>query len=478
MVTAKFPTAERLAAARSIYAYVATRIGYLTETIFFIGCLAVGAFGVGLYSRYDHPIWIDEFLHFAFGAMTTTAEAWRWISETILTLNFNQTGIYMIIDYWLLHIFGASAIALRLPSLLSTVWLMICTMTFFRSRGYSNIWSFTALLALVATSSLMDYAGEARPYMPLAAAAVGTFAFYAAPITQRRWWITIVGFASVVLGALMHPYFATYWIAIVCLGALLQLVDGQLKLNTTAILSFVNPSLILVGATIYTAVGLSSWMRGAMTLNFDPFQWVHADRLVVTMIDFSHLNFFYNHGPTFQTEPTPQRSFLIFIVALSVVTFIMPRRLQVYLLTLTPPVALAVGALAISGILSWISYRHHYWILDRQWIASIALMPIAIVWWFAEAGRQLDRIVKGLSIILAATLIYIAGGSVANITPQRLATLKSDIAARSQPNTPIPEPTEAPAEMDNDKWVALANKNIEQGGPVWVIFSRFYIHSH
>jgi hypothetical protein len=77
-------------------------------------CL-VGIAGLGLYSQYRHPIWIDEFLHFALGAFSGPDDGWEVIQQTILSFNFSQTGIYMMADFWLLKLFGADALALRLP---------------------------------------------------------------------------------------------------------------------------------------------------------------------------------------------------------------------------------------------------------------------------------------------------------------------------------------------------------------------------
>ena len=47
------------------------------------------------------PIWIDEFVHFAFGAFGSTSEAWAAITTSINGVNHGQTGVYMLIDYWL-----------------------------------------------------------------------------------------------------------------------------------------------------------------------------------------------------------------------------------------------------------------------------------------------------------------------------------------------------------------------------------------
>ena len=101
-----------------------------------LGVVAVAlAIALVLYSD-RYPIWRVRFLHFALGALPGGGDAWQVIRETVLTFNFNQTGIYMMADFWLLKLFGASAFALRLPSLLSAAWLLIAAASVLTMRGF------------------------------------------------------------------------------------------------------------------------------------------------------------------------------------------------------------------------------------------------------------------------------------------------------------------------------------------------------
>jgi hypothetical protein len=152
---------------------------------------------------------------------------------------------------------------------------------------------------------------------------------------------------------------------------------------------------------------------------------------------------------------------------------LMPPRWRDSLLALVPPAALAMGALVISAILSWISYRHHYWILERQWIASVALMPVGVVWYVAELGRQLDGRWRGSSIVLAVGYSAVFVCSLYRIVPQKLDELRHDIAGWQVSESVKTEPPAQPP-VGNDPWVALANANIANGGPVWGVFRQYY----
>ena len=133
----------------------------------------------------------------------------------------------MMADFWLLKLFGPDAFALRLPSLLSAAWLLMSTTTLFAVRGFGNLWKLMAVLAILAQGSLMNYAAEARPYMPLAAAVIGTLAFYLAAPEERRGWIFIAGVISIGLGVLMHPYFPGYWAVVICIGFMTSLLETR-----------------------------------------------------------------------------------------------------------------------------------------------------------------------------------------------------------------------------------------------------------
>ena len=95
---------------------------------------------VALSSGAARPIWIDEFLHFALAGLSSTEDAWEVVRATILNINHGQTGIYMLLDYWLLSWFGASSWALRALSLLSGLLLFASAAAVLRFRGFALGW--------------------------------------------------------------------------------------------------------------------------------------------------------------------------------------------------------------------------------------------------------------------------------------------------------------------------------------------------
>lgn len=127
-----------------------------------LGCALIVA-----YASIGRPLWIDEFLHFAFGGFPSTVSAWHAIRHSIGSINFGQTGIYMLLDYWLLKAFGANAVALRFPSILSAGLTLWGGLEFLQKRRYPAIWQFILVVCYLGQATLMYYTGEARPYMAL-----------------------------------------------------------------------------------------------------------------------------------------------------------------------------------------------------------------------------------------------------------------------------------------------------------------------
>ena len=139
-------------------------------------CIAVSVTIV--FSGINRPLWEDEVLHFAFGGYGSTQDVWPAIVRSIRGgLNLNQTGVYMLVDYWLLQAFGASAVWLRMPSSIGALVLFSGAVCVLRTRGFGYAWQVAVVLLLVTQTWVMHFVSEARPYMLLAATCVGVLAY-------------------------------------------------------------------------------------------------------------------------------------------------------------------------------------------------------------------------------------------------------------------------------------------------------------
>lgn len=422
---------------------------------------------IALYAGFGRPIWIDEFLHFALGGYDSVLDVLAVIRKTTTEVNHGQTGTYMLLDYLLLEIFGATAVALRLPSLLSGIFLLLSAFLFFKARRIGFIGRIGFLLAIVGQADLMHYVGEARPYMPLAASAVGVLAYYLVPPEDRgRRTVAVTGWVSVLLGASMHPYFPAYWFSIALFCYWSACFDGRRTASIPDALAFVNLPLSIAGTALVFGIGALTWLRDGPSFAFDPFEWM-AFGLWATFTGLSHFQFIPDHA-------------LAFIVAAGVVPLLYlaaPRWAKPVLHGLVAPCVLILLALALSVLVGAASYVRHYWILPRQWVASAALVPIGVVWLACEVSRQFGRLSPLAAGAFAAAALYGLSLTTLPVMQAKAVELQGRMAPPPVPLAVMPPPPES-APSDNDGWVALANRNIEAGGPVWTIFRLYYIRGY
>jgi|GEM_PF-948300 hypothetical protein len=427
--------------------------------------------GVSLESRPYRPLWFDEMLQFAFGGYADTGSAWAAIRQSLTWINHNQTGVYFLVDFWLLKIFGASPFALRLPSLLSTAFLLFSVLVFGENRRLSLLWKLALVVGIFAQDSLMIFAAEARPYMPLAAASVGVLAFYSAPIARRGRGTMLLGAAAVLLGTLFHPYFPVYWVTILGFFYGLAVVEGDCPLGLRSAVRFADLRLVVMGVVVFFTIAELSWLSVSVPQNLDPFQFIPRDQFLQQFIDATHFVFIAN--PYNWLVLDPRRAVPLLMVLVAAILLIVPGRGRALAPALVPPVVLMLLALAVSLFFSWVSYRNHYWIMARQWIASWPLIVIAVVWFCAEAGRQLSVFWRWSGPVLALVALCSFLDEIHMIFPDRVAELAP---AAHDPAAAIPrEPSpDEPKPKTEAAWVDLANENVQAGGPVWTVFQRLY----
>jgi hypothetical protein len=439
----------------------------LQTATLWLGCTLV----VLLYGSLGRPIWIDEFLHFATGSFDSTAAAWSAIAQSTANVNHGQTGIYMLVDYWLLTLFGADLVALRAPSLISAFLLCLFTAKALQIRGHSFSWQALAVFVMGSQSYLMYYAGEARPYMPLAMSCIGTAVYALATAPQRdNLSIKLVGIFSIISGVLMHPYFALYWLSLFIFGFWFSWFNGQFRFTIKDITTYLNVPLCVVGTAIYFLLASQTWLTGSPEFNRDPFEYI-------SRADFYRL--FVWHQSTFMGFPDRGEKLFAVSAVGPLIYFFLPPRFKTLCRPMIPPMVLIDLALLLTSLISLASYYQHYWILTRQWVGSIALIALAFTWLCAEIvsvvtralPRQHARWVKYAGFLLI--LLYCWRSNAFNST-HRWHTLvdyfKQDIAheVRSPPDS-------ISCPITPEQWVDLANQNLRSQMSVWPIFKFYYL---
>jgi hypothetical protein len=398
------------------------------------------------------PIWADEFLHFAFGAFDGTREALAAIRASLDGVNHGQTGAYMLLDHWLLRCFGASTFWLRFPSLVAGAFLILSCHVVLDNWRLPVLWRATCLAAVFGQPFLLTFVAEARPYLPLAACAVGALAYYTSDLAERRApFRRLVGWSSVIAGSLMHPYFIVYWFAAIFCGE-----AARTPRSLRGVIERVNPALVVVGLTIYAAVAQATWLWTRQTLAFDPLEYLGSVPNAIAAFLSAHFGFL-------GAWKVPLLGLAVLVAAAATV-----RQRGRELEPLLGPGLVVVCGLGVSLFLALVSYRSHYWILQRQWIASIALVALGSV---GFAYRLLALLRPGPRLVIQVVLLGAIGIQAVTVGVAAVGNWRH--AGTVHAKVTITSPPEAnPA--SGAEWVAFANANAAMGGRVWPIFRRYY----
>jgi hypothetical protein len=459
-----WPTAVPAAAAMPIVRRVKAAAAFLPAVL--------SCYAIVLYASLGRPIWIDEFLHFSLGALST-ADIWPTIRHSITGVNHGQTGIYMLTNYLSLWAFGANIIVLRLPSILSGMLLFFAVLQLFRTLGLSVVWQIIAIIAMFGQSTTLFYIGEARPYMPLVGATAALFAYYMVPFEQRRTAAGLLfGYGAMLLGVSMHPYFAVYWPLLCLVAYAYHCWTGQSEWGIKPLLAHANIPMCAIGAAIFVALACSTWLFGGPTFSTDPFMWIgpaNGPNPWRNFSDVSHFEFISGRVG---------RVALATALVVSVLAAV-PSRLRGSLRPLWTPLLLLTVVLALSLFLGYVSYRRSYWILPRQWVASAAFVVIAVVWLWAEIARISARLIPASGPVVGLFALYAVMSHALPVHATKLKELRTYLATPRIVVGQCPPPDLGPpqttdSQKGNDMWVELARHNIACGGKVWRVFGYYY----
>jgi hypothetical protein len=413
------------------------------------------------FSAPGRPLWFDEFVQFALGGLDT-GTAVEVIRQTSVTLNHGQTGIYMLVDHLLLGVFGANALALRAPSFLAAALLLLSAAYLLRSKGFSWRWQAVSILALAATNEVMRWASEARPYMFLASTTLATLAFYQAKVAGRKTLVSgFLGTYGLIFGAILHPFFPLMAAAVFLFSLWMFWRTQLVKPRWMEVFRFLNVPLVATSAALFFATGWATWMREGSTHTADPFYWwMSPGHAMLTILT--------NHWPM-------SLGILISTAFMGITVAVLIFGRPLNRSSLLPPTVLALVGIATSIFISGISFYRSYWIIERQWIAGMAISIVAVVWFFAEYSMVSSRFpypVFRVVAILFAALITASGLSSMYQQISKWPEYRTQQNALRGDVRPLAELLETA--NDNDSWVYLGNLNIARGGPVWPELAGIY----
>jgi hypothetical protein len=359
--------------------------------------ILLGLLVITAYASIGRPMWIDEFAHFALGGLPPADAMVTIVATTGASLNQGHTGVYLLVDYWLMQAFGANLFALRLPSILSGVVLLAAAATFIRLKGFKLVWRAVVIIALGANASLMYFTGEARPYMPLVASCLATLTYYQYPLSERRtftaWAFGVIGILG---GSVSHPYYALFGPLIAVYSLWERGYLSRSRDNLPRMIAFLNPWLVLPAVFLFIVVGLLSWAKGRPGHSHDPWFWFGSIGRTVDAVASAHVEIF---------QPIAISTSLV-VAGLVLLILVLIR--AVGLTVALPPVVLMVLGVTTSIVVTLASVIGEYWVFVRQSVGGMAIVTLGWVWlmaaaWNAPAVRTRIRGLVGVVVVLLVT---------------------------------------------------------------------------
>jgi hypothetical protein len=175
----------------------------------------------------------------------------------------------------------------------------------------------------------------------------------------------------------------------------------------------------------------------------------------------------------FANQTTPW----FWVAGLALITFlaIALSRFQVSSRIVPPVILIAIGVLS-SVAVSALSALRTYWILERQWVAGIALVAVGSVWFFAElfnASRTNNQVT--LRVPVAAFIILTTVSAIFSLSTQARVTNQDRMAYAEFRQETLVEAELQPEQVNDDTgYVYAANVNAARGGPVWTMYVDWY----
>jgi hypothetical protein len=400
---------------------------------------------LALYSSWGRPLWLDEYLHFVFGGFDSVGDAWTAVQGSTTNINHGQTGFYMMLDFALLKTFGANLFMMRIPSLLSGALLLFSAGLFLRRKNFGVIAISAAFLLLLAQPNLMYFTGEARPYMPMAASAMAALAYFSTDMHARtKTGMRVLIWGSMLWGALMMPYYVLYLPVITITAYLIARVNGE----QPKLLSFINLPLQITSVILGTGISALTWLRGSPTFSRDP--WLIIRPLL---------------------DSVTAMQLIALLVLAALVVFVLwqglvhsPNRAATGK-SYASSTLLILVMLGMAVVFSALSLSQSYWILPRQFVASQAIITLAVVWLLGSALLANPRKYATLATGVFALAVVLAAGR---------ATLNQVSSLRDWENNGYPIAGNPGDGLYQGIEVEKANQNAIDGGPVRPEFTDFY----
>lgn len=417
-----------------------------------------------LYSSANRPIWYDEMVTFTIGGLPDLRTTLEQIYATTTNLNQGTTGVYLLSEYLSLSLFGAHWWSMRLPSLLTAVWALAALYVFLKTKGVHPVLIVLTPLLALGYPTLWYFAGEARTYMPLVAGVLGTLAYYSLDEARRESTLgRLLGWGSVFIGVLFHPYFLLYWPVIVVFTQWEFVWAKREALRLRGLWQHSNPTLTVTAGAAGAALALTTWLRGNIE---QPVQW---DEWLGSPLPKEVLTALF--WPFFDS------GWFGVVAAAILAPLILMAHSNSRAVSPMPPMVLIGVSLVLSLVVTAASIAADFWVFPRQWIASQALVLAALPWLANTIlrSRRPASAVRVTALSLTGVLLLPSIVSTGLWKASQLREWAASSSRYGQLNeSGLAAILDSGAFPGNRTWMEFSQANLSQGGKVWPSLGRYY----
>lgn len=405
-----------------------------------------------VFSGFNRPIWIDEYLHFAMAGIPW-GQTFELMASTNANVNHGQSWLHQTLSVATLSILGAGTIGLRFVSWVATIGMLVAFYALLRTFSVPPTLKLMFAGVLVAIPTTAFELGNSRSYIFLmTATAVSAWVLFSTMILEKTNIFHVLAFTGAVLvGAMSHPYFP-----VVLCGIVAAFLMSQFLVTRSFI--FIREQRIVrlflisvLAGVVSVAAGYFTWMRGSPDFaGEDPFGWLPV-------------------GIEFFTITT----ILLSLVAITLVVFAAIPQSHSLRIPIEPKLAagltLVILGPALALLFSWVSIARDYLVLPRQWLPGIILFSLGVTLLLAhllvKAKTPLAHQAQAIAVGIL-TIFSLGGGIGREVVAIQLNSQYWPELGISQLSENINSP--------GDFFSTAGNLNIKCGGVVWPEHSLFY----
>jgi hypothetical protein len=311
------------------------------------------------------PIFIDEFLNYAFISETSFTRFINILLKSIENVNHGQTGLYTILNYISFQILPPSQIILRLPSYFALIITIIITGRILLQFDSKKLSPFIFIAIYINSGYVNDYFNLSRTYSFLILAYiifVRIFQMYFIESISKKELKYLLILLFIV--NMFHPYIILY--NFIFTGAIILITIK--KRSQTLRLPIILYSLA-VNTSLSVLIGMITWMNRSEIFDMDPYFYLPKNIHPIIAIYFSQFYFIIIPVTT-----------LLTLISLAVF-FFGENTIKEIIQNNSVIIKFVISILIISAIIIFltagISMFSGYWIMPKQWV-SVSFGTIAM----------------------------------------------------------------------------------------------------